>query len=272
MKKSLLAFLLFAAGGMPVYGDNCCAPCGPLNACEWSTSLRAGVEWMWYPERRRNDYVNCVAATAITIEGETVTEIDLFAIDQDDTYRTPRFTNQFTVPWTIVGEIGYAFTCNTEVFADFHYGRASGRSRTYSIEFDEFTLPGDPDVVLVPEEIWNISESYSDLKYFGGTIGMRHYFDPICSKFFPFFGVKAGVRHFDPVRATVIAQVFDDDELNDAQTEQGIYYDSYNVFHGGFQFGINMKCGDCINFFVMAEALATCGLKPHDSGFVFFNE
>ncbi|CCB90510.1 unknown protein [Waddlia chondrophila 2032/99] len=32
-----------------------------------------------------------------------------------------------------------------------------------------------------------------------------------------------------------------------------------------------MKCSDCINFFVMTEALAACGLKPRNSGFAFTN-
>src|SRR5690606_3751447 len=136
--------------------------------------------------------------------------------EQVDTVRTPKFTNQFTVPWTVVGEIGYAVSCNTEIFADFHYGRASGRNRSYSVDFDEVTATIEFDatteiVTLSPAQTWDVAESYSDLKYFGGTIGMRHYFDPICHNFYPFFGVKAGVRHFDPVKATVIAQVTGDE-------------------------------------------------------------
>lgn len=280
MRKSLFAILFLATSWMPVNGDYYCAPCGPLNPCEWNASFRAGVEWMYYPDTRRNDYNNYSATTVVVVDDDTGALIssELLLNTQVDTVRTPKFTNQFTVPWTIVGEIGYAFTSNTEVFADFHFGRASGRNRSYSIDFDALTteviIDQAPETfTLVPARTWSIDESYTDLKYFGGTIGMRHYFDPICQKFYPFFGVKAGVRHFDPVRATVVAQVTEDGEEPEvAQTVEGIYYDSYNKLHGGFQLGITMKCGDCINFFVMAEALATCGLKAHESGFNFTND
>lgn len=278
MKKSLIAFLLLMASGAPVSAGSCCAPCGPLTPCELTASIRGGVEWMYYPDRKRNDYVNCVSGLIIVDElGEEI-DGDLFLDEQVDTGTTPKFTDQFNLPWTIVGEIGYALSCNTEVFADFHYGRATGKSRSYVKEFDALTfpsefLPTEENVVeYKPAELWNFTEDYSDLKYFGGTIGIRHYFEPICNRAYPFFGVKAGVRHFDPVRAVITGVVSNDGgESSNTQVDEGIYYDSYNHVHGGFQMGLSMKCGDCFSAFIMVEALGTCGFKPHESGFQFTN-
>ena len=281
MKKSLTAYLLLMASWMPVSADNCCTPCGPLNPCEMTASIRGGVEWMYYPDCRRNNFENWTGASITTTEEVEETEVSVgtFLDLQVETGTTPKFSDQFTLPWTIVGEIGYSLSCNTEVFADFHYGKANGKSRSYVKEYDELTdppefLPVTPDVIVYrPAQTWDITEDYSDLNYFGGTIGFRHYFDPICGRLFPFFGVKAGVRHFDPVKAVVAATLsIPNTEEFSTQTERGLYYDSYNVLHGGFQLGFNMKCGECISFFVMVETLGTCGFKPHSTGFYFEND
>lgn len=280
MKKSLIAYLLLMASWAPVNGDNCCAPRGPLKPCEMTASVRGGVEWMYYPDRKRNDYVNCVASTIVVDSTEEIADVTVFNDGQVDTGTTPKFTDQFNLPWTIVGEIGYALSCNTEIFADFHYGRANGKSRSYVKEFDALTNPAEvlpitppPIVEYKPAQYWDFTEDYSDLKYFGGTIGFRHYFEPICNKAYPFFGVKAGVRHFDPIRAVVtgVLTTSDSESEGDTEIQEGIYYDSYNHLHGGFQMGFSLKCGDCFSAFVMVEALGTCGFKTHESGFYFFD-
>ncbi|CCB90509.1 putative uncharacterized protein, partial [Waddlia chondrophila 2032/99] len=240
-EEDLFVFLLLAAGWVSVYGDHYCVPRGPLKPCTWNASLRSGVEWMWYPDRRQNDYVSSIpliettnvssnTSTEFTLgeevltvlispialvsgdanlvvedsngnvlldgtvvngnfEGEIVLEGEPFVLELSldltvpnalsvgelvSSVRTPRFSDQFSIPWTVVGEFGYALTCNTEIFADLHYGGASGRSLGYSIGFS--AAEGS-------EELWKITESYTDLQYFGGTIGMRYYFNSICCNF-----------------------------------------------------------------------------------------
>ncbi len=267
MKKMICAGLLFLSTAWQAEGREC-SP-GPLRPCEWSASVRGGVEWMWYPDRRRTDYENDVSVFKTTSTAtydptpdfsDATVNTATAATEQVDTKRVPSFSDQFDLPWTVVGEISYAVSCNTEFFGDFHYGKANGKSRDYRIEYDQFGISENPDIK--PAESYFIDEHYSDLKYFGGTIGARHYFCQICNCAFPFFGVKAGMRHFDPVRAKIHVSrngvPFDEKHVS--------YYDSYNVVHGGFQLGLNFECNNCLQFFVMTEILGSCGLKPHQKG------
>lgn len=250
MKKSFVASLLAVSSLMSVEGAQCYT--GPLKPCEFSVSVRGGAEYMWYAENVRNDYINSVAI----FDGENP-----LLVIQEDTQRTSKFEDQFELPWTVVGEIGFALSSCTEVFADFHYGEANGRSSNYSLAYDEISLG---EVVVKPAETYRIHEKYSDLEYLGGTLGLRHYFEDFCGCIYPFVGVKAGVRHYDQVRAEISA-VRNDVELT-SQTERVAYYDSHNVVHGGFQVGLDMRFSDCFQVVAMLETLGSCGLKPHRAG------
>jgi hypothetical protein len=289
MRKSLIASLLAVTSWMHVEGGQY-YNCGPLTPCEWSFGIRGGVEYMWYPDRRRNDFENTVSVTSVTsavdleleldlvdplvdpiltIVGEVDVDVDVLEqVFQVDTVRTPHFKDQFDLPWTVVAEIGYALSTNTEIFADFHYGQANGKSNSYSLEFAAV----DP---LGPLVVYDINERYSDLEYLGGTIGLRHYFDGICGCAFPFFGVKAGVRHYDPVNARITATstffdpVGEVDVITDFDTVTASYYDSYNVVHGGFQLGLDFRINDCFTLVIAGEILGSCGLKAHPNGVLF---
>ncbi len=255
MKKLLLMSMLLVAPALQLQAD--CCSCGPLTPCEWSFTFRGGIEPGYYASRSENDFIDTVAFTEVDAIGDA---IETGLVLQSAKVRTPRYDSQFQMPWTLVGDLAYALTCNTEIFIDGLYGEARGKSTDYELVYAAIPSNLDPGVFpdVRDEETYNVSEDYSTLSYIGGNIGLRHYFSSGgCGSLF--LGAKVGARHYDPVHAEI--NVSNNDGSFDPVSK--IYYSSYNVFSGGVQIGYDIRVCDCMHFVVMGEVIGNCALRPH---------
>ncbi|KTD04816.1 hypothetical protein Lfee_0095, partial [Legionella feeleii] len=112
-----------------------------------------------------------------------------FSREQKDTLISPFSPNgyvdspttskpTFKEPWSVSGELNYAFTTHLEQFVEFTYSKGSGDAR---------------DINLLPVLT---HETFSDYRSFGTYMGARYYFDRwILANLMPslFLGVKGGV-------------------------------------------------------------------------------
>lgn len=261
MKKLLILSILLVAPALQLQA-NCCSS-GPLKPCEWSFTFRGGIEPGYYASRSDNDFIDTVAFTEVDAIGEVV-EIETALVLQSSNVRTPRYDSQVQMPWTLIGDLAFAISCNTEIFIDGLYGEARGKSTGYDLVFGAIPSNLDPTFPDVrAEETYTVREDYSTFSYVGGNIGLRHYFSSGgCGSLF--IGAKVGARHYDPLHVEINASNSD----GAFEPISKVYYSSYNVFSGGLQIGYDIRICDCMHFVVMGELIGNCALRPHKPGYL----
>ena len=243
----------------------------PLTPGDTSFEVKAGVELGCYPSRRSTDVTNAVstclfAAADVFNEEEQLVPPEVLYQSlltiQRARVEAPSFSDQFGLPWTAGAEVGYAVTCNSEVFFEFNYMRAKGKTDRYTVFFPQVVGAIGTSLLVnpvKPAETIEISEKYSDLQSYNGYIGCRYYFPRSCGVS-AFLGSKIGVRYWDTVSAHT---TFTDSGAvePDAIVDLGKhgYFDSSTAVSGGLQVGVNYCFSDTCFLTFTAEVVGCCG-------------
>lgn len=235
MKKILLLSILaicttfagFANYNYPVNNGFCCEPydcCdeSPLSPGSWSVAFGGGVMPSWYTDRGRTHQFTSISAA-------------LF----NDSFVSTQFNNQFHLPWILQAELGYMICCDWQLFFDFDYSRASGRS---NIDRFEGTVSFD------------LNESFGHYSAYGFYLGTRYYLScfNMCD-FYPFVGFKVGILHRDRVRATLQETI---PGVGTVGPLSLTIFDRDNTVSGGAQVGIEYFFSRCLSLGLKAEFLA----------------
>lgn len=255
----LFLFSLFASGIVPLYADyynndccptDCCEPvydCGdPLNPCSVDFAFFAGVAPSIWTSRGDFSLVSCNALAAVPPAPDVV--IPLFEM--------PRFNKLFHVPWIVGGQIGYAITCNFEVFLQVDYRQASTRN--------PFVVTG----VTIPNDVvnitWNIRDRY---RAFDAFIGARYYWGRWwCDRIAFFLGGQFGLVHRKNINfdATVTSTLCPGSAALTI-TNAGLFLRN-TVPAAGFNIGIDWCFGCGWSGILMIDIVGACG--PRSNMFV----
>lgn len=233
----------------------------PLCPCQSAFRIFGGIEPSLYTYRQKTEVNNIVSISAAQLTllppAPTLVLVDDLII-QGESKRAPDFKDQFTIPWTVGVELSYALSCNSEIFMDANYINACGKSDSFTVNYPAIAGPGSPPLpTLVPAQTIRIDEDYTDLEGFGGHIGLRYYSPRLCGTSL-FFGVKAGIRHWNSVYSHTSFQNNDEPEVDLGRVS---YFPSHTVASGGFQLGLDISITNCLSAVIMGEAVATGTFK-----------
>ena len=204
--------------GRSNYECGCC----PLNECSWGLQVDAGVRPILW--RNRGDFltVNCLATTVI-----------------NDLGQLPKFSKLFRVPWQVGGQVGYAFSCNTFVYAEFNYAQSR-------LKCDDFVRIGTSSLVLSLDK-YKLYEAYVGARYYWGRWW--------CDRVAFFLGGKIGFIHHKGVSTGSFTNTSDGSgviPVND-------FFRKQTRVAGGGNIGLDiLLCGNW-SFVITAEVVATCG-------------
>jgi opacity protein-like surface antigen len=215
-------------------GGDCCprqyeCGCNPLYCGAWDLQVQGGVAPILWRNRGPISGVNCTSSATVPV-------IQLFPT-------SPKFSKFFKTPWIIGGQVGYAMSDNTRVFAEFDYSQAKAKSAV--VLTSTSSVPG------------TISFAFNKYKIFEGYVGARYYWDRWCDHLSFFLGGKVGfLRHkkqnvdlIFAFPATVVAYTLSD---------QAFYAKSTRISGGGH---IGLDYCICGNWSIVltGEVVATCG-------------
>lgn len=143
--------------------------------------------------------------------------------------KVARFNDQFTLPFILCFEIGYALNSFCEIFGEFAYKHAAGKS--------------------LQDRLGSFAtQRFGNFNAFEGFGGFRIFTqDALCEDLWPFIGSKIGVIHHSGISA-VFEQA---DRRHKIQ-----YFAPDNVVAGGLQAGFMYKLGSNWSFVFTAEMVA----------------
>lgn len=150
--------------------------------------------------------------------------------------RLVKSSQQYHLPWTVGGEIGYMFRDNLELFADFDYSSASTKT---------FHFIGTSDA--------SIDETYSTYHAYAGYLGVRFYMNSCWCSITPFVGGKIGFIHRNSVQGHEFVTFPGGFQLTTVNT----LFNKCTVGSAGFQCGINWDFADGWQVALKGEVLVT---------------
>ena len=227
------------------FNDQCCnensyeCACNPLYCGALDIQLQAGVVPIRWRNRGQINIVNCLAPTSLT------NALDI-----------PNFRTFFRTPWTIGGQIGYAWEDNVRVYVEFNYAQAK-RKNNVSLTLLNIT----PAVNIA-------TSNFGKYRYFDFYVGTRYYFDRWCNRVSPFLGAKIGVvshRRVSGSLTTCDTTLVCPTPICIPSSDCGPNFFSHNrSVSGGANAGLDICfCGNW-SFVITAEVVASCG--PHSVG------
>lgn len=152
--------------------------------------------------------------------------------------KPPEFSKQFKMPTDLVGELGYIVKNNLEVFYNFDWSHAGGK--TYNFRQSGFSF----------------SQKFSSYNAYGNYLGTRYYFTFRCSPVKPFVGAKIGVLIQNGVN------------VNQTATFAGVntntrfaYFGKKTSLAGGLQVGVDWQLLKNLSLVFKAEAVASFARK-----------
>lgn len=225
IKINLLVLSAFAASS--------CAKAAEFysNTCEGRYSVSALVGMT------PNVYVNRQEANASSTGAFQLTKI-------------PSFSNQFKLPFILQGELGYFVRNDWEVFYDFDWTHATGKTHSFSHKDATF------NIVDVSGQ-----QKFSNFNGYGNYLGTRFYvtFAPFPIK--PFFGFKIGFMTRGAVKATQTATSF-----GTTFTDTITYFKKDTTISGGLQLGLDWQFTQNFSCIFKVEVIGTGERK---SGIIF---
>lgn len=245
MKKSIKSLVCVAVGLLSILGTRALnadiylpyegdRP-GPLHCGEWRLSLKGGIDPTFFSDRTPSKLI--LGANFLLIPPGAY-ELD----------RSPKFSQLFNTPWQIGFEIGCAVDYNNEVYLEFAYERARGKS----LHFNRF-LSSLANLL--------IQESFSSYKAYSGYVGWRYHFSNVFWAGHFFFGLKAGMIerrsvdvHFVVGPLGLLLPI-----AADLGTDH--YFNRRNVVSAGAHFGYNYAFGCGWSISLMAEVVTSGDMK-----------
>lgn len=207
------------------------------NTCEGRFSMSAlmGIAPNVYADRQR---ANASSATPPAFE----------------TINVPPFNNQFELPFMLQGELGYFVLNDWEVFYDFDWTHAQGKSSKYSHEVEN---------AVERNEFIDVkgTQKFSEFNGYGNYLGSRYYitFAPYSLK--PFAGFKIGFMTRTAVKAKEVSTSF-----GKTFTDDVTYFKGTTTISGGLQLGLDWQLTQNLSCIFKAELIGT---GERRSGIIF---
>ena len=207
--------------------------CNPLYCGAWDLQVHGGVAPVIWRHR----------GPVVAVDLNAVTPFPL--VNLTDSF--PRFTTFFKTPWTVGGQVGYAWSDNTRVYLEFNYVQARAKSNvlvTSLVTPVNFTAP-------LPL-LFNLNK----YKLFDGYVGARYYFDRWCDRVSFFLGGKVGFTHHKSINTTLSFATTAPATPGIASTP--LFTKNTNI-SGGANFGLDICfCGNW-SVVITGEVVASCG-------------
>lgn len=231
-KYMCLALLMLATGNaIQAYqefgNESCCVSnqyecsCEPLYCGAWGIQIDGGVRPVIW--RGRSDFFSVENAGGLTAVAPFA---DL-----------PKFSSLYHTPWTIGGQLSYAFGTNYNVFAEVHYAQAKPKNTAVGL-------------VVADDLYLNLSR----YKVIDAYIGARYYTNRWCNKVAFFIGGQIGLVHHRAI------------DFNSSLTGIGCcsflpepFFRGNTSFAGGLNYGLDIcYCGNW-SFVITGEIIASRG-------------
>jgi hypothetical protein len=258
----ILLFSLMASSMAPVYADyynndccqttDCCEPvccepvydCGdPLNSCSVNFAFFGGVAPSIWTNRGNFSLISCNALALVPPAPDAL--VPLFEI--------PRFNKLFHIPWIVGGWIGYALTCNIELFLQVDYRQAGVRN---PFVLNNIAAPGDQTLNVT----WTLNNRY---RAFDAFIGARYYWGRCwCDRIAFFVGGQFGLVHRKGIDFSYVI-------TNPACAPQILTVTNVPLFlrntvpAAGFNIGIDWCFGCGWSGFIMVDFIGACGPRSN---------
>lgn len=222
--------------------EECCrnrcyeCACNPLYCGAWDLQVQAGVVPISWHHSGAFYSVDCARFV-----GNNPVQ-PLFSV--------PKFSKFFKKPWTLGGQLGYAYSDNARVYAEVNYLRSNGKHAVTLITINPLINPADVDIF-----------TFGRYKLFDAYVGARYYFDRWCNRISCFVGVKMGLTHYEAVDFNTsllinggITPVVIIPESADARI-----YKRTTVISGGAHLGFDVGLCSNWSFAITGEIVASCG-------------
>lgn len=152
----------------------------------------------------------------------------------------PMFSDQFNVPFILQGELGYMICNDWEVFYDFDWSYASGKTHSFSHKDSSGTV----DV--------SGTQKFKTYKAYGNYLGTRYYLNFCCSAIKPFAGIKIGMMTRDAVNVKQVAT-----SGTDKFTDHFSYFERDTSLSGGVHIGLDWQLNQNLSLIIKGEVIAT---------------
>lgn len=166
----------------------------------------------------------------------------------------PEFKQLFDTPWTVGGQLGYAYTENTRLYLEGNYFRAAAKSPAHT-QFCVLPETGAPEGTT-------LNLFMHTYIFFDAHIGARYYSDRfLCNLFSLFVGAKVGLTHYQQscfaVQETIADLFFN---LNIISPKSPVpLFKSTTTVSGGINGGVDIAITNCWNLVLTAEVVASAG-------------
>lgn len=156
----------------------------------------------------------------------------------------PRFSTFFKTPWTIGGQLGYAWCDNTRIYVEFDYVQA--RAKSVSIPLTNVVVPT------------SLTAELGKYRFYNFYIGARYYLDRWCDRTSLFVGGKIGATFHKGVSLGSLTAPIPGCPAAPPTTS---LFTHNSVFSGGGNIGLDICIWGNLSFVITAEVVAHCGPK-----------
>ena len=221
----------------PEYNCGCPLNCGSLNI--W---LRGGVAPLSWRDRGDFSAVSCNSLA--TSFGQNIVPI---------LSPLPPFKKFFHLPWTVGGQLGYAFTDCFEFYVEFNYRSASKRTFTQ-------------EEIAIVNDVVNVTFRFdSNYRVFDAYVGGRLYWGRYwCDRIALFLGAKFGLVHHKSICFDFnITSVNCPNALPLVSTATTPFFLRNTRPSVGLNLGFDWCLGCGWSFMIMGEIVSSCGPKSN---------
>lgn len=190
---------------------------GPLNEARWSFTLKGGMAPTHWNKREKSYVIGDFEPSLLLSFG-----------------KGPSYKEMSSTPWLIGVEANYNLTEYIQTFVEFVYSSASARN--YYISKHGITL----------------HYKFDHMRSLGWFCGARYYFDRLCDRISPFFGLKVGFANQQQVDFTL--KILD-------EKVKSMYFLGRNAVTAGIQLGFDIAIWDSFYGQVLCEFVGEQGLK-----------
>ncbi len=154
----------------------------------------------------------------------------------------------FSLPTWVAVEVGYAYSDHLQLFGEFAWFQAKGKT-FYEI----------PNLDRLPKEK-RPTFSTATTQSFGGYVGFKHYGNLCFNCINPYWGLKIGLLHHDDITAS-LNNIPNDETLTSFTTLTRKFFVCNTVISGGIALGFDVRFSDCLRFQFGVEVIASGGRK-----------
>ena len=237
---SLFCISMFNTTLYAEYLSNTCQPCeyscNPLYCGACDIQVHAGVAPLLWVNREEFSLVNCPLSATNPI----------FAL-----FDIPKFNTFFHIPWTVGGQVGYAWSDALRFYMELNYVQSGSKDTNALVTTNPAITPVQTFTFLLQK-----------YRLFDAYLGIRYYWDRWCDRVSFFVGGKIGMTHHQKVNVSVTvtpptpALVLLPTDTN--------FFRSNTVVSSGINLGLDICLYCNWSLVITGEVVASCG--PSSNG------